>query len=412
MFKSRIAESKINRLLETFPVVAILGPRQCGKSTLAKMSRENWKYFDLENQNTYDQISNDVVLFFKKNTQNIIIDEAQRLPALFARLRGVIDECPNECGRYILTGSASYDLLKNISETLAGRIAIIELSPFKMDEFLDNKLSIFFTIFERVISFNDMDFLLGLKSNKSIKNIEHYLLKGGYPSPVLRNNDDYHSDWFENYFDTYINRDMRIMYPKLDLIKYRRVIAMLSSLSSTIINKTEIARSVEVSEKSVRDYFEIICGTYFWRNLQSYRSPLSKTTVKLPKGHFRDSGLALFLQNIYTTEQLENYPKLGNLFESFVVEEIIRGVQATRARNVNYYHFRTRGGAEIDLILEGSFGILPIEIKYQTYTKSKQLLSLQKFVELHNLPFGIVINNSDSPCMITDKIIQIPIGCL
>jgi predicted AAA+ superfamily ATPase len=120
----------------------------------------------------------------------------------------------------------------------------------------------------------------------------------------------------------------------------------------------------------------------------------------------------LFLQNIFTPETLEFYPKLGNVFESFVVEELIRGVQAVAARNLSFYHFRTKAGGEIDLILEGSFGLLPIEIKYQSNTTKKQLTSMINFIELHQLAYGLVANNCESPSMVTEKIMQIPITCL
>ena len=120
----------------------------------------------------------------------------------------------------------------------------------------------------------------------------------------------------------------------------------------------------------------------------------------------------LFLQNIFTQEELEFYPKLGNVFESFVVEELIRGVQAVAARNVKTYHFRTKAGGEIDLILEGSFGLLPIEIKYQSNTSKRQLTSMTNFIKLHQLPYGVVVNNCDSPSLITENIIQVPIAAL
>ena len=216
----------------------------------------------------------------------------------------------------------------------------------------------------------------------------------------------------DNYFNTYINRDMRSLLPRIDIIKYQRVIKMLSSVSGTIINKSELARSAETSEKSIRDYLQIISGTFFWRELPAFKTPKIKTTSALPKGHFRDSGLLLFLQNIFNVEDLEFYPKLGNAFESFAVEEVIRGVQAVRSRNVNAYHFRTKAGGKIDLVMEGSFGLLPIEIKYQSNTTKKQLTSMSNFIEMHKLPYGLVINNCEAPSMITENILQLPAGCI
>ena len=409
---NRNLRTRIEQLSANFPIVVILGVRQCGKSTLAKTVGSNWKYYDLENLNHLERISNDPVLFFKENSEQVIIDEAQMYAPLFTTLRGVVDAQREVNGRFILTGSASFELMKNVSESLAGRVAIIELEPMKMNELVREPLSTFFSLFEKRLSRNDLDELRSLKSSRTIKDIKHYLLKGGYPQPVLRADSDFFLDWMENYFNTYINRDMRSLFPRIDIIKYQRVIKMLSSISGTIVNKSELARSAETSEKSIRDYLQIISGTFFWRELPAFKTSKIKTTTSLPKGHFRDSGLLLFLQNIFSPEALEFYPKLGNVFESFVVEELIRGVQSVAARNLNYYHFRTKAGGEMDLILEGSFGLLPIEIKYQSNTTKKQLTSMINFIELHQLPYGLVVNNCESPAMITDNIMQIPIACL
>ena len=122
--------------------------------------------------------------------------------------------------------------------------------------------------------------------------------------------------------------------------------------------------------------------------------------------------ILFYLQNVFTASDLDLYPKLGNAFESFVVEELIRGVESTKARNLKAYHFRTKAGGEIDLILEGSFGLLPIEIKYKSNTTKKQLASMIQFIDKHDLPFGIVLNNCEKPSLITERIIQIPVGCL
>jgi uncharacterized protein len=410
--KDRNQLNKINRLLNTFPVVVILGPRQCGKSTLAKMLGQSWEYFDLEKPSHYQQIMNDPELFFQEYPDKVIIDEAQISPKIFEVLRSVIDSDRGKKGRFILTGSSSFELMTQISESLAGRVALVELSPFKMNELNDEPLSDFFALFNQKLETKNLNALKGLVSRKSINEIKHYLLWGGYPEPTLSASETFRLDWQENYFDTYINRDMRTLFPRLDFIKYRRVVGMLASLSGTIINKSDIARSVEASEKTCRDYLDIISGTFFWRDLEAFHTSKIKTTTKLPKGHFRDSGMALYLQNIHSVSDLNLFPRLGNVFESFVIEEVIRGVQSVDARNFRASHFRTKAGGEIDLILEGSFGILPIEIKLQSSTTKSSLTSLRNFVDLHSLPYGIVLNNCDRPSMITEKIIQIPVGCL
>ena len=403
---------KVERLLKNFPAVAILGVRQCGKSTLAKMVGKNWKLMDLENPAHRETLRSDPMLFFQENPERVIFDEVQMEPELFAVLRSVIDQNRHQNGRFILSGSSSFELNKNISESLAGRIAIVECSPMKMNELKGESLSNFYGIFERKISKKDLEVLKRLVPTKTIQEVKHFLLKGGYPQPLIKNDPRYHRDWMENYFSTYINRDMRALFPAMDILKYRRVIKMLSRLSGTILNKSEIARSAETSEKSVRDYLEIVSGTFFWRTLPAYKTSKIKTTLSSPKGHYRDSGLLFYLQNVFSQEELDCYPGLGNAYESFIVEEILRGIQSVNGVNLAPWHFRTKAGAEIDLILEGSFGLLPVEIKYRSHVKKSELATMQNFIKLHKLPYGLVVSNCQTPSLVGDNIVQIPVGCL
>ncbi len=216
----------------------------------------------------------------------------------------------------------------------------------------------------------------------------------------------------ENYYRTYINRDIKRLFPRLDAIRYRRFVAMLSSLSGTIINKAQLGRSVDVSEVTIRDYLYIADKTFYWRTIPSFETSKSKSTVKMPKGIVRDSGINHYLTGIDTRDKLLRTPQVGHNFESFIIEEIIKGLQATRVTRWDYYYYRTKNGAEIDLILDGSFGLLPIEIKFGRQVTMRQLTSLQQFVQRHDLPFGIVVNNNAEVRLLSEKIIQVPAGCL
>ena len=290
----------------------------------------------------------------------------------------------------------------------------MEMHPLAQNELKQEPRSDFFEIFEQPITQATLSNLLSLdrEGTQGTKATRQAMLTGGYPEPALGADHEFRLDWYENYYRTYIQRDILSLFPRLDLLKYRRVIQMLSHVSHSIINRSEIARSVEASEKSVRDYMDIVEGTYFWRSLPAFLTSKVKTTSKLPKGHFRDTGLCCFLQNIQTIDQLETYPRLGNLFEGFVVEEIIRGLEAGSARGLQYSHFRTKAGGEIDLILEGSFGCLPIEIKYASNTTANELRAMRNLMELHQLPLGIVVNHCPRPSRISENIVQIPVACL
>jgi predicted AAA+ superfamily ATPase len=169
---------------------------------------------------------------------------------------------------------------------------------------------------------------------------------------------------------------------------------------------------LDISEKAIRDYLQIAKGSYIWRNTPSYEKSANKSVVKMPKGNFRDSGLSNFIQGITDRKQLLNYPNVGAAFEAFVSEEIIKGLQATDIVNWNYYYFRTRNGAEIDLILEGQFGTLPIEIKFGSMVKKRQIQTLKNFVYQNNLPLGVVINNGDDIQLVADRILQLSATCI
>ena len=391
-----------------FPVAIILGVRQCGKTTLAKLLRPDWQYFDLERSRDFDFVTRDFEFFIKEHPHSVIINEAQRYPALFQELRGVVDRDRKLKDRFLLTGSSSLDLIKNVSESLAGRVALVELGTFKANETCAIGLPDFYEIFSKNINHTTINFLKRLDPVISHNQLMQAFLKGGYPEPVLDEDDRFYDAWMENYIQTYIQRDIRTLFPRLDLIKYQRFVSMLTALSGTIINRSQVGRSLDISEKAIRDYLQIAEGSYIWRIIPSYEKSASKSVVKMPKGNIRDSGLAHYIQGITQRKQLPNYPNVGTSFEAYISEEIIKGIQATDIVNWNYYYFRTRNGAEVDLILEGTFGTLPIEIKFGSMIKQRQIQTLKNFVYKNNLPLGIVINNSDDVQLVADRIIQLP----
>jgi len=402
--------NKIHRLLEVFPVVMLIGARQTGKTTLSKAVRSDWQYFDLENANDHDFISRDYDFFFNEHPRHIIIDEAQEDPALFRQLRGVIDARREEKGRFILTGSSSPDLLAHASDSLAGRIAIVEIGTLKVNEILEQPLPDFYQLFSQPLSMESSQWLQTLKPITD--DVIPYFLKGGYPEPVIADSNFAYDVWMENYYRTYINRDIRRLFPRLDNTRYQRFVNMLASLSGTVINKAQLGRSVDVSEVAIRDYLEIADKTYVWRTIPSYENSKSKSALKMPKGLIRDSGLTHYLAGIQNREALLRSPQVGHNFESFIIEEIIKGIQATDVTRWEPYYFRTKNGAEVDLVLEGSFGVLPIEIKFGQQTTGRQLAALQRFIKENDLPLGIVINNSAEVRMLAERVVQVPAGCV
>jgi hypothetical protein len=403
----RNSEAKAREALSMFPVVALLGARQVGKTTLARNLMPSGKYIDLENPDDFNLISQNPTLFFSHYPNNVIIDEAQTSPELFNVLRGVVDANRSEKGRFIITGSSGPHLLSQISETLAGRISILEIGTLKANEYYQKPLSPFYNLFSQKISSHHVP-----SGPSPLLNTEmdFIWLKGGYPEPLLDKNPLFYTQWMENYRDTYINRDIARLFPRLNKTNYQRFLMILSKLSGTILNKRDIARALEVNEGTIKHYIDIITETFLWRSLPSFEKNIVKSIIKMPKGYIRDSGLLHYLQKLDSFEALMEDSSVGVSFESFVIEEILRGLESTSLTNWQPFYYRTRNGAEIDLILDGPFGVLPIEIKYGSSVKLKQISALIQFVEEHNLPMGIVINKSQSIEWIHPKILQLPVG--
>jgi len=404
LFKRNLGE-KIKKLLSFFPVVAIIGARQVGKTTLARSLAPDWYYLDLEKPEDYERAVQDPQLLFQQHSRKLIIDKAQFLPELFNVLRGVIDAKREEKGRFIITGSSSMSLLTQISESLAGRIAIVELEPLKANEYYEAPLSPFY---EFIGGNMPTDELFSYQTPITHSQLQNFLLKGGYPEPLMHQEKDYYSQWMQQYRNTYIHRDLAALFPKLNKIKYQRFVAMLSQLSGTIINRSDLARTLEIDEKTAREYLKIAEGTFIWRELLSYENSAVKTIVKMPKGHIRDTGLLNNFLRINTLDKLYENPIVGRLFESFVIEEILKGLSSTFETNWNAYYYRTRAGVEVDLILQGNFGVVPIEIKYSTHTPLKQLKNLNQFISENASSYGIIINQSSEARWLSDRIIQLP----
>ena len=400
----RKCKELVEEYLTYFPCVALIGGRQCGKTTLLHDISGNWNYYDLEKGSDYNLINSDPDLFFRLNPSNIAIDEAQLLPSIFSALRVVIDADRAESGRFIITGSSSPELLSSISESLAGRIGIIELSPLTLEELSLNE-NTFYTQFQLPNDYKSI--INGLKENATLKELHNYWFRGGFPEPLLKNTERFYQLWMEQYIQTYVNRDIARLFPNLNIPRFRQFTEMLAGLSGHVINYSEVARTLGLSQPTIRDYFSIAHGTFLWRHIYTYEKNVKKRIVKHPKGYIRDSGILHHLLRLRDLRQLQSHPSMGFSWESMVSEEILRGLQ-NRGIEHDYYYYRTVSSAEIDLVLEGSFGLIPFEIKYHQNISLNKIRAIRDFVKEHDLTYGIVIDNGEKIRWLTDKIVAIP----
>ncbi len=412
MTLKRNLRAKVAEYLEMFPVVVLLGSRQCGKTTLGRMVCPDWAYFDLETGDDFDLITRDFIFFFNEHPDSTLIDEAQTSPDLFKELRGVIDRNRSQKGRYILTGSSSPELKDRISESLAGRVGIIEMGTLKMNERYQQPLPEIYSILNTGSASGHLEQLKKIASSLSTNQVMRHFLYGGYPEPI-QNSTAFFDRWMTNYHKTYIERDIRKLFPGLDMETYRRFICMLSNLSGTIVNRSEIGRSLNVSEATIRNYLDIAEGTYIWRSLPSLEKTAAKSVVKMARGYLRDSGFLNYLLRIRSPDQLIRHPGVGAAFEAFITEEIIQGLRVQEAIPWRANYYRTRNGAEVDLVLTSPDGDrIPVEIKFGMSTRRADLRSLSSFITQEQCAYGILVNNAETVQLLTENIIQIPAGCL
>ena len=311
--------------LRRAPVTALLGPRQCGKTTLAQ-SLEAEHFFDLEDPRSLARLDEPQTAL-EGLTGTVVIDEVQRKPDLFPLLRVLADR--QQAVRYLLLGSASPDLVKDVSESLAGRVAYHELGPLAVDE-------------------------------TGVREWRKLWLWGGFPRSYLADDDTVSALWREDFIRSHLERDVPALGISIPAETLRRFWVMVSHYHGQVLNLSELGRSFGVSDHTVRRYLEILSGTFMIRLLPPWHANVGKRLVKAPKLYIRDSGLFHALHTIATPLQLESHPKLGASWEGFAME------QAIRLTGVAHPHFwRTHTGAELDLVWQAHGALWGMEFKYQ-----------------------------------------------
>ena len=336
----RTLSLKLVESLANFPAVALLGPRQVGKTTLAlDIGRTfNALYLDLESEQDQARISQPELYFADHQGQLVILDEVHRTPGLFPVLRGVIDKGIREgrkSGQFLLLGSAALDLLKQSGETLAGRIAYEELTPI--------------TILEAG----------SLES-------DNLWIRGGFPSSLLAGDDAGSLRWRQNFIRTYLERDIPQFGPRIAAETLRRFWVMLAWHQGGLLNTAQFARNLGVDVKTAGSYIDLLVDLLLVRRLQPWHSNVGKRLVRSPKVYVRDSGLVHALLSIPDKETLLSHPVVGQSWECFVIENLL----ACAGDDVQGYFYRTSGGGEIDLLLSWTDGSLwAIEIKRSLFPK-------------------------------------------
>jgi predicted AAA+ superfamily ATPase len=357
----RIYLHQIQQMLSQFPAVGLLGPRQCGKTTLAKQI--GGVYFDLESKGDYTRLDAEWDTLVT-GQRLLILDEAHCVPEVFSRLRGVIDNDRKRNGRFLLLGSVSPALMKNVSESLAGRIGVVRMTPLILPELQSPQL-------------DDLWFF------------------GGYPDGGIQNPQAYPA-WQTNYLDMLTMRDLPNWGLPSQPQQTSRLLSMLASLQGQPLLASHIGASLSLDHKTILRYCDFLEGAFLIRRLPAYSENIKKRIVKTPRAFWRDSGLLHAVMRIQNREHLYHQPWLGASWEGFVIEQTMAALSASGKR-VDSYFFRTSDGYELDLVLDWGTEKWAIEIKLTSNPSSEMLSRLKKTAQMINAKKWFLITRIAAP---------------
>ena len=351
----RHAAATIKRLARGFPVVAITGPRQSGKTTLARATFPDKPYVSLESPDEREFAHNDPKRFLARFRDGAVLDEVQRCPALLSWLQPHVDERAR-MGDFILTGSAQFDLMAGIAQSLAGRVGRVELLPLTVAEIGADRLP---------------------------GRLAAFLLKGGYPA--LYDREVEAGDWFANYVATYLERDVRQLLAVRDLNLFQRFVRMCAARSGQLLNLAGLGADCGITAVTARQWLSVLETSYITMRLPPYHRNFGKRLVKTPKLYFLDPGLMAWLLGIRDASSLSTHAARGALFETWVIAELVKR-RFNAGRGAELYFWRDNVGQEVDVVFETPKGLQAIEIKSGSTFASDWPLALRKWADIAEGP--------------------------
>jgi hypothetical protein len=346
---SRLVAPKVLELSRGYPALAITGPRQSGKTTLARALFPDKPYLSLENPDVRTYAEEDPRSFLAKYQAGAILDEVQRCPDLFSYLQGILDDS-RESGRFVLTGSQQFGLPSRVSQSLAGRVAMIELLPFSCAEVYGTK-----------------------------PGLDQVLFTGLYPPVHDRKLDP--TTWYASYVQTYVERDVRQNINVRDLASFQRFIRLCAGRTGQLLNLSQLAADTGITHNTARAWLSILQAAYIVFLLPPHHRNFNKRIIKTPKLYFFDTGLVAWLLRIQSAAQVETHPLRGAMFETLIVTEMIKAC-AARGLPSNLYFWRDREGHEVDVVIDQAGRLLPVEIKSGATLSSDWYEGLRYFAEL------------------------------
>ena len=345
----RTLQKNIIQASHQYPVITITGPRQSGKTTLARATFADYDYVSLEDLEVRSFAKEDPRGFLGQFKNNVILDEVQRAPDIFSYIQTIVD-AEDRPGRFILTGSQNFLLLNSISQTLAGRCAIFYLLPLSLDEL---RVTVPLPVTEIGRSLPDEDYA-------PEEDFTTYLFRGFYPRIIDKNLDP--QEWLRNYYQTYIERDVRDIVNVGDLESFRRFTALCAGRTGQLLNYSALASDCGITHTTARRWLSVLEASFIVLLLKPHYQNFRKRLVKAPKLYFIDTGLLCLLLRIHKAEDLYFHAARGAVFESFVIAELVKRKHHNNL-NVDFSFWRDTTGHEVDCIIEHGSNLIPVEIK-------------------------------------------------
>ncbi|MDX1957912.1 MAG: ATP-binding protein [Leptospiraceae bacterium] len=403
MYLNREIRDKFREMFTQFSVLCLIGSRQVGKSTLVQ---NLWD--DPIETVTFDPIEDienarkDPDFFLQNHNTPLFLDEIQYAPEILNALKRKVDR-EKKKGMYVLSGSQNISVLKSISESLAGRIAILELPPMSFKEKIGEGTR---EGFLKKFLENET---LPKKKEIVFPNISKEIWRGGFPG-TLTLADTWIPSFYQSLKTTYIERDVRIVGGVSDVMEFSNFVTLVSILSGTEINFSELGRELNIDRKTAERWLNILEYSFLWKSIPPFHKNSIKRISHKKKGFFVDTGLACAMQKISDSRVVLSLPHFGRLFESFVFAEIFKSLQRYSIQP-NYYYFRTNGGAEVDLILEIDGKLFPVEIKATANPKKDAEKGIKKFRETfpkENIRTGLLLSSVEKPYKISETLVTVP----
>lgn len=398
MYIKREVEERVKKLSKQFKVVLITGPRQVGKTTLLKnIKEEEREYVSLDELTIRELAKSDPKLFFQTYKPPIIIDEIQYAPELLPYIKSIVDDS-EERGLFILTGSQQFELMKDVTESLAGRVAIIEMTSFSFAEKKNIKSK----------EFDTENLKIGY--NLEIRELYEEIFRGGMPDYYINKFD--RKDFFDGYIKTYLERDIRDLTQVGDLLSFHKFLVCVASRTGEVLNYSNIAMDADISVNTVKKWISILVATGIICLVQPYHNLELRRAIKNPKIIFMDTGLCAYLCKWESAENLMIGAQSGRFLETWVISEIIKNSKNVGGKS-DIYYYRDKDGIEVDLILYKNDTLYPIEIK-KSAKPDKNMIKNFKILSKTNKKIGIggVICLYPDILPLNENNYSIPIGCI